>query len=107
MGGQARRCRVASKTETEIRAILAEYRRVCREGMTKAQFSKQTGVPIRTLTDWQRRFEPKTDLRVLIAKAEALIKELQRTVDASRPAAQPQLRDWQRWILDAACRSAE
>lgn len=97
---------MATKSNTEIWAILGEWRRVrTNQGVTQKQFAQDRGLSVRTLRDWQRRFEPKAESPAeMIAKAQVLIDELQSMITAVRSASKADAPDWHNWLLDAACR---
>ncbi|MBX7113619.1 MAG: helix-turn-helix domain containing protein [Myxococcaceae bacterium] len=95
---------MATKRNTEILAILGEWKRLRLEGVTQKQFCQERGLSVRTLRDWQRRFEPKTASPAeMIAKAQVVIDELQTMIDALRSGAHKPPPAWQRWLLDEAC----
>lgn len=95
---------MATKSNTEIFAILSEWSRLRLEGVTQKQFALDRGLSVRTLRDWERRFAPKAESPAeMIAKARVMVDELQRMIDAVRSASPKPLADWQRWLLDAAC----
>lgn len=99
---------MATKSNTEIFALLGEWKRLRQEGVTQKQFTKERGLSERTLRSWERRFEPKNKSPgELIAKAQVLVTELQCMIQAVRSGSvQSEPPGWQRWILDAACRTA-
>lgn len=74
---------MVTKTQTEIFAILGEWRRVREDGVTQKQFAAERGLSVRTLREWERRFEPKAETPAeMIAKAQVLVDELKRMIDA-------------------------
>jgi transcriptional regulator with XRE-family HTH domain len=74
---------MVTKTQTEIFAILGEWRRVREDGVTQKQFAADRGLSVRTLREWERRFEPKAESPAeMIAKAQVLVDELKRMIDA-------------------------
>jgi DNA-binding transcriptional regulator YiaG len=96
---------MATKTNTEIFSILGECRRLRLEGVTQKQFAQDRGLSVRTLRDWQRRFQPKEPSPTeLIARAQVMVDELQRMIDNVRSAPKTGSPGWQRWLLDAAYR---
>ena len=65
---------MATKSNTEISAILGEWKRLRREGVTQKQFAHDRGLSVRTLREWQRRHgtqEPSPD--EVIAKMQVVI----------------------------------
>jgi DNA-binding transcriptional regulator YiaG len=99
---------MAKHSSEAITAFLEEWKRLRQEGVTQKQFASDHGLSERTLRSWQNRFKPKAETPAeMIAKAQVLVDELQRMIDALR-SGMPQVPSpaWQRWILDAACPSA-
>jgi hypothetical protein len=98
---------MAIKSDTEIFAILGEWKRLRQEGVTQKQFCDERGISERTLRSWVERYEPHDDSPAeMIAKAQRVVDELNRMIETLR-AGTPQVQPaWHRWLIDAACRSA-
>jgi Transposase len=98
---------MATKSDTEIFEILGEWKRLRQEGVTQKRFCDERGISERTLRSWVERNEPQAQTPAeLITNAQAMIDELQRMIERLREAEPPVHREWQRWVFDAACRSA-
>ncbi len=77
---------MATKSNTEIFAILGEWKRLRLEGVTQKQFAEERGLSVRTLRDWEHRFAPKAESPAeMIAKARVMVDELTRFIDALQP----------------------
>ena len=98
---------MAIKSDTEIQALLGEWKRLRQEGVTQKRFCDDRGISERTLRSWVDRYEPNAESPAeLIAKAQQLVDELNRLIETLR-AGPPQVQPaWHRWLIDAACRSA-